>query len=55
MSHGLCIFQEGKFSGKDTVKLEAQAEMPKVRFLYALNFDSMLEEHVDEIVVSHKS
>ncbi|KAI3453771.1 hypothetical protein Pfo_010434 [Paulownia fortunei] len=29
LSHGLSIFQEGKSAGKDTLKLEAQAEMPK--------------------------
>ncbi|KAK4422556.1 Spastin [Sesamum alatum] len=29
LSHGLSIFQEGKSSGKDTLKLEARAEMPK--------------------------
>ncbi|KAI5655396.1 hypothetical protein M9H77_32583 [Catharanthus roseus] len=29
LSHGLSIFQEGKCSGKDTMKLEAKAEMPK--------------------------
>ncbi|KAL0371873.1 UNVERIFIED_CONTAM: Spastin [Sesamum calycinum] len=28
LSHGLSIFQEGKSSGKDTLKLEARAEMP---------------------------
>ncbi|KAL3635635.1 hypothetical protein CASFOL_020182 [Castilleja foliolosa] len=29
LSHGLNIFQEAKSMGKDTLKLEAQAEMPK--------------------------
>ncbi|CAN0910417.1 Outer mitochondrial transmembrane helix translocase [Linum grandiflorum] len=29
LSHGLSIFQEGKPVGKDTLKLEAQAELPK--------------------------
>ncbi|KAL6547785.1 hypothetical protein OROHE_009490 [Orobanche hederae] len=29
LSHGLSIFQESKSAGKDTLKLEAQAEMPK--------------------------
>ncbi|XP_004298846.1 PREDICTED: putative cell division cycle ATPase [Fragaria vesca subsp. vesca] len=29
LSHGLSIFQEGKFGGKDTIKLEAQAEFSK--------------------------
>ncbi|KAI3468668.1 hypothetical protein Pfo_025331 [Paulownia fortunei] len=29
LSHGLSIFQEGKSVGKNTLKLEAQAEMPK--------------------------
>ncbi|XP_048422554.1 LOW QUALITY PROTEIN: ribosome biogenesis ATPase RIX7-like [Pyrus x bretschneideri] len=29
LSHGLSIFQEGKYSGKDTMKLEAKAEVPK--------------------------
>ncbi|KAM1397097.1 hypothetical protein ACFX2I_014712 [Malus domestica] len=29
LSHGLSIFQEGKSSGKDTMKLEAKAEVPK--------------------------
>ncbi|KAG8382186.1 hypothetical protein BUALT_Bualt05G0050600 [Buddleja alternifolia] len=29
LSHGLSIFQEGKSSGKDTLKLEARAEKPK--------------------------
>ncbi|KAL3498932.1 hypothetical protein ACH5RR_041664 [Cinchona calisaya] len=29
LSHGLSIFQEGKSAGKDTLKLEAKAEMPK--------------------------
>ncbi|KAL3818004.1 hypothetical protein ACJIZ3_003909 [Penstemon smallii] len=29
LSHGLSIFQEGKSAGEDTLKLEAQAEMPK--------------------------
>ncbi|CDP12095.1 unnamed protein product [Coffea canephora] len=29
LSHGSSIFQEGKSAGKDTLKLEAQAEMPK--------------------------
>ncbi|KAK6130003.1 hypothetical protein DH2020_036252 [Rehmannia glutinosa] len=29
LSHGLSIFQEGKSAGKDTMKLEARAEMPK--------------------------
>ncbi|XP_022880901.1 uncharacterized protein LOC111398199 [Olea europaea var. sylvestris] len=29
LSHGLSIFQEGKSVGKDTLKLEAHAEMPK--------------------------
>lgn len=30
LSHGLSIFQEGKSSDKDTLKLEAQAEKSKV-------------------------
>ncbi|CAN1300466.1 hypothetical protein LINPERPRIM_LOCUS24588 [Linum perenne] len=30
LSHGLSIFQEGKSVGKGTLKLEAQAELPKV-------------------------
>lgn len=30
LSHGLSIFQEGKASGKDTLKLEAQAEKSNV-------------------------
>ncbi|XP_026441171.1 uncharacterized protein LOC113340175 [Papaver somniferum] len=30
LSHGLSIFQEGKFDGKDTLKLEANADASKV-------------------------
>lgn len=30
LSHGLSIFQEGKSNGKDTMKLEARAELSKV-------------------------
>lgn len=30
LSHGLSIFQEGKSKVRNTPKLEAQAEMPKV-------------------------
>ncbi|CAI9094208.1 OLC1v1029902C1 [Oldenlandia corymbosa var. corymbosa] len=29
LSHGLSIFQEGKSAGKDSLKLEAQSEIPK--------------------------
>lgn len=37
LSHGLSIFQEGKGGGKDTIKLEANAETSKVSILVVIS------------------
>lgn len=45
MSHGLSIFQEGKSGGKDTIKLETNAEGAKVCGAYQIPILSTISEH----------
>ncbi|KAL3499283.1 hypothetical protein ACH5RR_038376 [Cinchona calisaya] len=47
LSHGLSIFQEGKSAGKDTLKLEAQAEMPKNEGAVNVNPEAKTESKSD--------
>ncbi|CAN1300460.1 Uncharacterized AAA domain-containing protein C24B10.10c [Linum perenne] len=48
LSHGLSIFQEGKSVGKGTLKLEAQAELPKVTNKPEAKAETIIPEKKDE-------
>ncbi|CAN1300455.1 Outer mitochondrial transmembrane helix translocase [Linum perenne] len=48
LSHGLSIFQEGKSVGKGTLKLEAQAELPKADVKPEAKAETIIPEKKDE-------
>ncbi|CAN1254154.1 hypothetical protein LINPERPRIM_LOCUS8552 [Linum perenne] len=47
LSHGLSIFQEGKSVGNNTLKLEAQAELPKVSYVLYSRIITSMAIHIE--------